>query len=518
MGGITVAELVTRWGFDVNPAGLNKLQASLSGVSRFLGPVGLGIAAIGTAAAGIVTGVVAMVSTTARAGEEAVKTAQKVGIHIERLQELEYAAKMADIGQQDLTIGLKFLSSKLYDASNGSAEAQRGLRAVGITAKDSTGKLKTADVALADIADQFRSMPDGAKKTALAVDLFGRQGINMIPMLNKGSAELRAMAAEARRLGLVMDEQTARRGEEFMDTLKRLQSALVGIKREIGAAFLPVLAKLAKGFLEWVIANRELISQRVTVFITALGQALAMLGPVLGRAIELGSLLFGLLERLTKGAGGLAGVFKIMAGAMLAPFLIIDDIVSYFQGKDSLIGRFVVLLQKELPVLGGKIMQFFLPVEGIIRSIAEQLSFIWRSITSIIDLLKSPAAAFFKSMGSVWGMNQSFMGKEGLGGQAISGLGGAARGLLGTLNTMSGGQATFMRWMNPTMSPALAPAGAMAAGALASVGLSMGDIVVNVNGGGNAQETGAVVGTAVKEGLDRALRQAQRDLKRTVAR
>lgn len=520
MGGITVAELVTRWGFDVNPAALTKLEQALKKVQGPLGAVGWGIASIGVAAGAILTGVAAMVTTTAAAGENALKTAQKVGIHVERLQELQYAAKMADVEQQELTIGLKFLSTKLYDAANGSAEAKKGLKNIGIEAKDSSGRLRSADDALADVADRFAAMPDGAKKTALAVDLFGRSGINMIPMLNQGSGELRKMAAEARRLGLVMDEQTARRGEELMDTIKRLQSVVVGIKREIGVAFLPVMLKMAKGLFAWILANRELISQRVTQFITALGQALAYLVPVMGRAIELGGLLFGMIDRLTQGAGGLTAIFKIMATALLAPFLVIDDIVAYFQGKDSLLGRFIGLMQKELPILGSKIMQFFTPVEGIIRSIAEQLRYIWKIATDLINLFKSPAASFFQSLGAVWGMNKNFMGKGGMGGKALGWLGGALdpSSMIGGLNAAGAGQANFLRWMDPTMSPAMVPAGAMAAGAAGALGFAMGDIVINIGGAGNAQETGAAVGSAVKESLDQALRQAQRDLKKTVVR
>lgn len=524
MGGITVAELVTRWGFDVNPAGLNKLQGALKGVNKFLGPVGIGIATIAAAAGTMATAILAVVNSTARAGEQALKTSQMVGINIERYQELEYAAKMADVGQQDLTVGLKFLSSKLYDAANGSAEAKRGLNTIGINAKDSAGKLKTADVALAEIADKFQAMPNGAKKTALAVDLFGRQGINMIPMLNKGSSGLREMAAEARKLGLVMDEQTARKSAEYMDTLKRLQSVMTGIKREIGVAFLPALLKLSKAFLQWVMANRELISQRLIVFFKAFGSAMVMLAPVLGRVVELSSLLFDLLGRLTQSAGGLTTVFKILAAAMVSPFLILDDIVAYFQGKDSLLGRFITMAQKELPILAGKFVQFFFPVEGIIRSIAEQINYIYRSIKAIIDainyLLKSPAAAFMSSMGKVWGMNRSFFGQSGMGGKALSWLASGLdpRQLLADLNTAGAGQANFLKWLNPATAPALAPAGAALSGGLAGFGISMGDIVVNVNGGGNAQETGAAVGSAVRENLDRALRQAERDLKRTVTR
>jgi hypothetical protein len=67
-------------------------------------------------------------------------------------------------------------------------------------------------------------LPDGATKAALAVEIFGKNGMDMIPFLNQGADGIRKLKEEALRLGLVMDEETAKAAERFNDNLKVLQA------------------------------------------------------------------------------------------------------------------------------------------------------------------------------------------------------------------------------------------------------------------------------------------------------
>ncbi|OZB14331.1 MAG: hypothetical protein B7X58_08110, partial [Marinobacter sp. 34-60-7] len=86
-----------------------------------------------------------------------------------------------------------------------------------------------ADDVFKDIADRFSEMEDGSAKTALAVEIFGRAGAKLIPLLNSGSSGLSDMASEARRLGISFGEDAAKAAEEFNDNLTRLGKPLQGI-------------------------------------------------------------------------------------------------------------------------------------------------------------------------------------------------------------------------------------------------------------------------------------------------
>ena len=63
------------------------------------------------------------------------------------------------------------------------------------------------------IADKFAVMKDGSEKTALALDLFGRAGAKLIPMLNEGSAGISELQEEARALGIVLGKEDLKAAE-----------------------------------------------------------------------------------------------------------------------------------------------------------------------------------------------------------------------------------------------------------------------------------------------------------------
>ena len=136
--------------------------------------------------------------------DEFAKMSQKVGVSVETLSGLSFAAKLAgtDIGTVERGLGL--LSRNLDDTSQGVGEAKESFKFLGISAVDMGGNLRSTDDVLFEMADKFKAMPDGTKKTALAMDILGKSGKDLIPLLNSGADGLRDMLGEADSLGQVM--------------------------------------------------------------------------------------------------------------------------------------------------------------------------------------------------------------------------------------------------------------------------------------------------------------------------
>ncbi len=239
----------------------------LGSVLGKLGPAGL-IAGASIAALGV--GMTALVMPVARVGDEFFKLSQKTGVSVEALTALDYAAKLSDVSTEGLTKGLQRLSVALFDSRFEGAEGSKALQALGVAATDAHGQIRPTEQVLLDLAEKFADMPDGADKAALAIKLFGREGLNLIPFLNQGREGITALMEEAQRLGLVMSEDVARASEVFNDNLTRLSAIFEGVQRQIGAAVIPVLADfteqviLAQGEtgsfsneLQRITANRE---------------------------------------------------------------------------------------------------------------------------------------------------------------------------------------------------------------------------------------------------------------------
>lgn len=220
-----------------------------------------------------------MIAGVADLADAATKTASKLGITAEAVQELNYAAKLSNIESGQFEKGLLKLGKGLDDIRRkGQGPAADALRSLGI--KFSELKDEGLDANLERIAIAFQQMPDGPKKSAAAMALFGDElGGRMIPLLNGGQEGLVALREEAQRLGIVVSDEAAKRFEEFNDAQTRIAETWRGLKVQVVTALLPALVDLVDRLQSWISKNRELISQGLEAVIylaAAAFRALAM--------------------------------------------------------------------------------------------------------------------------------------------------------------------------------------------------------------------------------------------------
>jgi hypothetical protein len=271
---MTLVELVARLGLKVDEGDFQKGTAAIGGLKAGLAAVGISVGAARAA-------LEAMVVSTAAYGNAAQKSAQRIGVNVEAFQEIVEAADDVQVSAGSVEAGLRFLGRNAYEASKGSQEAAGAFRTLGVSVRDSNGKLRGTDSLLMDLADKFTAMPDGPEKTALAMKVLGRGGTEMIPLLNKGSVALAEMRKQARETGLVLDKEGVASAVAYTEALDGFEDALTGIKRTIGVAFRPQSTALLKQMGGWIAANRELIATRVRAFVEGFGAAMKRVKQVL---------------------------------------------------------------------------------------------------------------------------------------------------------------------------------------------------------------------------------------------
>lgn len=240
---MALRDLFIKLGVNVDQSKVDKFDKSLINVKSSMTGI-LGILGAG----GLAGSLFHMTRSVAEIGDEASKTSQKIGVSVEAFQKLKYAASLADVDVSTLTMSLKLLSSKVQDAMAGNKQAAETFNSLGISIKDSSGNTKQADDLLSDLSDVFAKMPDGVKKTALAVDLFGRSGLEMIPLLNSGGDALKSAYLEAEKFGIVIGTKDAKAMEEFNDNITRLEASFTGLKIRLTKELFPVFEK----FITWL--------------------------------------------------------------------------------------------------------------------------------------------------------------------------------------------------------------------------------------------------------------------------
>jgi hypothetical protein len=226
-----------------------------------------------------------MVQDTAELGGKIDDLAQSTGQSRTGLQELSYAGDQAGMSMEDTNGIITKLSKNLYEAANGNKEMAKTFASAGIAVRNADGTLRPAADVLEDVGDLIAGMPDGTKKTALAMELLGKSGAKAIPLLNEGGDGIRKLREEAHELGAVMSDETVRGLDEFGDTQSKVKAALIGLRNEAVAALLPTLKEMVTGLLAWIKANREVIKQKIQSIIKAMATGLKFLAKVVGFVI-----------------------------------------------------------------------------------------------------------------------------------------------------------------------------------------------------------------------------------------
>lgn len=175
--------------------------------------------------------------------------AERTGIAVDQLSKLKYAAQLSDVDVGTLQQGVIKLSKAMVDTSNGTGTARNAFAALGISVKNADGSLKTNLEVINELSDSFSKYADGASKSALAIEIFGKSGAELIPLLNQGSEGLKAMGDELALLGGVVTVEAAKNAGLFNDNLDRLAITGASFGRSIANEVMPYLNQLATEFL-----------------------------------------------------------------------------------------------------------------------------------------------------------------------------------------------------------------------------------------------------------------------------
>ena len=250
LGTIGILDLIINGDTLVFKKGIQEAETALSGMQ---GRLASSARAAATFSATVAAGGVAVFAFAKRAAntvDELGKLSQKVGVSVEALSALKYAAGLSDVSLDQLSTGLRQLAKNMADTQANTGEARVAFQAMGLQVTDATGRLKGTEEMLLEVADKFSRMEDDAGKTALAMRIFGKAGADLIPFLNAGRAGIEELRKEAERLGVVFSEQMAKDAELFNDNLTRLQSGVEGLAIKLAGPLVEGLGKATKAMLE----------------------------------------------------------------------------------------------------------------------------------------------------------------------------------------------------------------------------------------------------------------------------
>ena len=283
---------------------LEGIQGKIQGMSAGLKKAGIPMTAAGTA---IVGSMALSVKSFAEAGDEVQKMAIKTGFSTEALSEWRYMAELGGTSLDAVEKGIKKMASTLEDAKDGLSTTTLAFDKLGVNVDDLKGK--SPEETFNILTEAIANIEDPLERSALAGDIFGRAGTDLLPILDQGIEAMAAQRQETHALGLAFDQEAAIKAAAFNDSLTTLKGGLEGVKMMIAENVIPILMPLidkVKEIIsrvkEWIDNNPELF-RVILIVVGGLGALMMILGPLLM-----------ILPGLVTGIGLVGGAFSLLMG------------------------------------------------------------------------------------------------------------------------------------------------------------------------------------------------------------
>lgn len=349
-GGIEAAKAFVRvyWEDSAIRRGIEGSKAMLESAAAKIAGIGAGMAGAG---ATILAPLTAAVFQFAGAGAAIDDMSQRTGASAEALSQLAYAAGQSgtDIGTVEKSI--RKLGKTVTEAADGSQGAAEALSAIGLSVAELS--TMTPEQQLQAVADGLSKISDPGEKAARAMDILGKSGADMLPLMNGGAEGIRELMNEADALGLTLSGDQAASAAAFDDMWDKLKNTFGAVSMQIGAALAPAITDLMGRVVpvvgmvvQWIRENGGLIKG-----VAMLGVGLVVAGAAL-------TTFAGLLTGIAFVIGAITSPLGIMIGLIAGLGV---AIIRYFGGATNALN----MLKDAFPGLlapiqevGGAMMKF----------------------------------------------------------------------------------------------------------------------------------------------------------------
>lgn len=248
---VSIAKLAIQFVADTSGmvAGTKKAEGALGGFVSRAKTIGNSLAGafgfIGATTA--ILGFVGGIRKSFKELDDLAKMSTKLGVPVEQLQLLDHAASLSGASTEQVAKAFAKMNDSIGEGVMGNKIVNDAFLRMGLSADKLAAK--APEQAFLDIADALNAVPNQALKTKLAMDIFGRSAVDLLPLLAEGREGIAKLFEEREGLGIFNREELARieAANDAWDTM------LTSIK-QIGGEFAVTLAPAIEEFAKQVTA------------------------------------------------------------------------------------------------------------------------------------------------------------------------------------------------------------------------------------------------------------------------
>ena len=377
----TIRSLLVRLGVVVDKQAVTDFNGQLEKTKGLMGGLLKGAAAMLAGLAALATGTWLAVSASTDHAEAIKQQAAALGITTAEFQELRHVFDQFPSGADGVTQVLNKVNLSLADLRNGSTTAAEGWSKLNIKAKDMQGLGLPAQ--LERLAEGFATTTDKQKRLVALNRIFGDDlAAKVAPALEGGAEGIRALRMEARRLALVLDDETLNSLNRVKGQMQAVRGVIGNLAYRFGAMLAPSIDIATESFLRWYEANSDWIKlkfdqgERVIrdvftaiayvfadadtwvrdtiggweVAFTQFGKAVVAIGlPAIFAGIAIAVIAAGTaMAPVILGLGApffiVSGIILGMAAAFGLLLIAGEDVYQFLNGGDSVFGRYLTWL------------------------------------------------------------------------------------------------------------------------------------------------------------------------------
>lgn len=232
---------------------LERRSAGLKTLGRLPGMAKGGVAVVkrlGLVASIATGGMFGLVKSTADSGDQAIKTADKLGFTVEGLQRYRYAAERSGLSVERFDMSAQRMVRRIAEAAKGTGEARGALQELGLDAQHLAQLAPEEQLKM--IADAMAAVGDQGNRTALAQKIFDSEGVGMVNLLRGGRRELEQLHQQADATGNVLSRRQLQLAEAFSDRWTDAVTTFKGLKNTIATDLMPAFTAMLGRFTRWM--------------------------------------------------------------------------------------------------------------------------------------------------------------------------------------------------------------------------------------------------------------------------
>ena len=339
-----VRELITRLVFDGDESKIKRFDGAVQGLAISLG------AALGAMTA-VTVGAFKLAQSTAQSAQEVGNFARVANAGVVEFQRWAAASATVGIEQDKLSDILKDVNDRVGDFNTTGAGPmadffEKIAPKIGLT-KDAFKDLSGPE-ALQLYYSSLEKAGASTQEMTFFLEAMASDSTLLIPLLQNGGQALKEFGDAAEASGAILTDEMIATSKDFLLVLGAMKGALTGIKNDIATELMPVMRPMIVAFTDFLATNRQGIIDRMADGFKLISEVMERLtgfvADVFGVMSNLLS-LFGTGEDATKNfmiaMAGLLFMFKrawFFAGLFM---LVLDDLVAWQQGQDSVIGKLI---------------------------------------------------------------------------------------------------------------------------------------------------------------------------------